>query len=208
MSQNDCSHDYPHILRVLTLSRRLTRPSDDPTLITLSALLHDIADAKYIPANSTTHATPKSFLLSVSCPASIAAAVDTICSHVSYSKEIKNPARVQEVLKVYPELAVVQDADRLDAIGAVGIGRCFAFGGAMKRVGGLKGCVDHFGEKLMRLEGMMKTELGRELAGERTRRVREFERWWREELGEVEVKEGDKEKKWDVEDSYEGFENV
>ncbi|POR38197.1 Uncharacterized protein TPAR_01605, partial [Tolypocladium paradoxum] len=71
------------------------------------------------------------------------------------------------------------DADRLDALGAVGVGRAFAFGGARGR--GLGDTVDHFEEKLVRLEGMMKTETGRALARVRTERIRAVQAWWREE---------------------------
>lgn len=74
----------------------------------------------------------------------------------------------------------MQDADRLDALGAVGIGRAFTFGGA-RGDRGMRGTVDHFQQKLERLEGMMKTDEGRRMAGERMRRVEVFKGWWEEE---------------------------
>lgn len=110
---------------------------------------------------------------------------------------------MQEKLRQYPEIAIVQDADRLDALGAVGIGRAFTFGGAKgvhgMRVKGMQSTVDHFEEKLEKLEGLMKTGEGRRLAAERTERVRAFRRWWEEEGGGVvdaggEEGDGD----WDV----------
>ena len=116
-----------------------------------------------------------------------------------------------------PELAIVQDADRLDAIGAIGIARCFTYGGAASSVtrkpslsggnvagtrmsastagggGGyyvstnpgrsLQESMDHFGEKLLRLEGMMKTPEGKRLARVKTQRLRVFQEWWNEENG-------------------------
>jgi uncharacterized protein len=82
---------------------------------------------------------------------------------------------VQEI----PELGIVQDADRLDAIGAVGIGRTFTYGGAVRNAvqkgRGLQETIEHFTDKLECLEGLMKTTEGRRLAMERTRRLKLFE---------------------------------
>lgn len=101
---------------------------------------------------------------------------------MSYNTEIKNPALTQRALLAHPELAIVQDADRLDAIGAVGIGRTFTYGGA-KGSRLMDDTIDHFAEKLENLEGMMKTEEGRRMAQERTKRLRMFRGWWEEECG-------------------------
>lgn len=206
--QFDASHDYSHILRVLALSKhilsveRAAHPSMkyDATVIELCALLHDVADHKYIPSSSsppapiptipssipctphTTTTTPLTFLLSLPCPPSTAHTVQDIISAISYSTETRSPTLVQATLRQHPELAIVQDADRLDALGAVGIGRAFTFGGA-RGERGMQGTVDHFQEKLERLEGMMKTDEGRRMARERKRRVEVFRRWWEEEEG-------------------------
>lgn len=77
----------------------------------------------------------------------------------------------------------MQDADRLDALGAVGIGRAFAYGGAKGR--GMRETMGHFEEKLGRLEGMMKTGEGRRMARERSERVAVFRGWWGEEMESV-----------------------
>ena len=120
----------------------------------------------------------------------LAEKVQTIVSHVSYTVECADPHKIRNLIDDgYPELAIVQDADRLDALGAVGIGRCFTFLGAQgaKLVpqGGdweMKNAIDHFGDKLERLEGMMKTETGRDMARLRTQRLRAFRDWWDEEI--------------------------
>lgn len=83
----------------------------------------------------------------------------------------------------------MQDADRLDAIGAIGIGRTFTFLGAQGKKFAKEGewemgnCIEHFVEKLERLEGMMKTETGRGMARVRTERLGVFRGWWEEEMG-------------------------
>ena len=82
----------------------------------------------------------------------------------------------------------MQDADRLDALGAVGIGRAFTFGGAGGARGGDRGMratIDHFEEKLEKLPGLMKTDEGRRMARERGRRVKVFRGWWEEEEQEA-----------------------
>lgn len=103
---------------------------------------------------------------------------------MSYSTEIRDPAKTVSLIQQFPELAVVQDADRLDAIGAVGIGRMFTFGAA-KTDRSMDGAMEHLDDKLLKLEGMMKTSVGRELARERSERMREFKRWWSEEFTSV-----------------------
>lgn len=127
-------------------------------------------------------------LLSFGAERGLAETVQAIVSAVSYSTETRNPSLTQRTLLAHPELAIVQDADRLDAIGAIGIGRTFTYGGA-KGSRGMDETIEHFTEKLERLEGMMKTGEGKRMAGDRTRRLREFKGWWEEEsaigLGEA-----------------------
>jgi uncharacterized protein len=122
-------------------------------------------------------------LRSMGASDALAEKIQTICLGVSYSSEIKNPSRVLELISEHPELAVVQDADRLDAIGAVGIGRTFAFGGAKNRP--MEETMRHFDEKLVLLEGMMKTDTGRRMAKERTDRLRLMQEWWDAETKDI-----------------------
>ena len=194
MDQNDGSHDYNHIKRVLGLARHIAAqlpapPLLDPTVITLSALLHDIGDRKYLREGESSDTAVHNLLVALGAPGELAEKIQTICAAVSYSTEVRDRERVRRLVQEYPELGVVQDADRLDALGAVGIGRVFMYGGA--RTGrGLEGFVEMFEMKLLLLEAGMKTDPGREMARIRTERLRAFKRWWEEERGMM-VEEGE-----------------
>lgn len=189
MANYDGSHDFNHIKRVLGLAQHIYSHSADKTalglqVITLGALLHDVGDKKYLKAGEDASTLVSQLLRSLGADEQLAQKVQTICLGVSYSSEIKDPARVQELIKKHPELAVVQDADRLDAIGAVGIGRCFTFSGA-KSAPSMNNSREHFDDKLLKLHTMMKTDVGRELAKERTDRLIAFMKWWDEETSFV-----------------------
>lgn len=191
MSHWDASHDYHHVLRVLRLAKSIasseqqTNPSlqYSTTLLTLAALLHDVGDQKYQPNFTATDAALE-WLLSQGAPRPLAERVQTICANVSYSHEMRNPEQVARLAQAIPELAAVQDADRLDAIGAVGMARLCAYGAA-KMNQPLDKTMDHVHVKLLRLEGRMKTATGRKLAKERTERLRVFLGWWEDECGDV-----------------------
>ncbi|KAF5020144.1 hypothetical protein F66182_7836 [Fusarium sp. NRRL 66182] len=185
MSNYDASHDFNHIQRVLRLSHHIQShtPSTRRSLVTLSALLHDVGDKKYVLPGQDPSRMVSDVLVSFGAPTALADTVQAICLGVSYSSEIKDPAHTRALVDEYPELAVVQDADRLDAIGAVGIARTFAFGGAKGRT--LENTMEHFDDKLLLLEGMMKTAEGRRLAKERAERLRLMKEWWQDETNEA-----------------------
>lgn len=149
--------------------------------VILSALLHDVGDKKYTPRTIDPTTLIYDILTSHGADPELADVVQAICGAVSYSTEIGNPGLVLEVMEKYPELAIVEDADRLDALGAVGIGRLFA-SGAAKTTQSLAGSMEVFDVKVLKLEGMMKTEEGRIMAAERTRRLRVFGEWWNNEI--------------------------
>lgn len=185
MSHYDGSHDYSHIQRVVNVAQYIhsqspPTPSLDLRVVTLAALLHDVGDKKYLKPGEDASAMVRDVLLDLGAEEILAQRIQTICLGVSYSGEIRDPEKVQGLIDVHPELAVVQDADRLDAIGAVGIGRCFTFGGAKNRP--MEDSLVHFDEKLLRIQGMMKTGPGRKLAAERSERLRLFKLWWNDEV--------------------------
>ncbi|KAI5304626.1 hypothetical protein KEM56_006236 [Ascosphaera pollenicola] len=206
MGQHDPSHNPQHVFRVTRLAHKLlsmerSRAGPQQTLrdnraihyndliVTLSALLHDISDHKYTVPGIDAERYAYETLIKHGYDEDVSEKVQTIVSNVSFSKEKRNPGKPQELIdNGFPELAIVQDADRLDAIGAVGVGRCFTYLGA-KRSDEQTGrweldmAIEHFVEKLETLKDMMKTESGRELAEVRTQRLREFRGWWAEETG-------------------------
>ncbi|KAI4175903.1 MAG: hypothetical protein LQ346_007994 [Caloplaca aetnensis] len=198
----DASHDFAHVQRVLALASHILEverfvPGSryDRSTVQLAALLHDVDDRKYAVAAAAADdgasrggddrgggkATARKMLLELECPAILAYNVQAVVDCVSYSKECSDPRRVRDTLRSHPELAIVQDADRLDALGAVGIARAFTYGGARDNARGLEGTLQHFDEKLLGLQGMMKTQEGKRLAGIRTERLKQFKEWWDDE---------------------------
>lgn len=194
MSRFDASHDYSHIIRVYNLARTISAREAcllppihyNPNIIALASLLHEVGDKKYLVPGEDGTTMAERILLNCGSSAPLAKEVQEVVSHVSYSTETKDPSKVQKFITEHPELAVVQDADRLEAIGAVGIGRCFAYTAA-KAKGNLGEAIIHFQEKLEKLESMMKTRTGREMAVERTERLRVFRGWWDEEVEETQA---------------------
>ncbi|KAF2711221.1 hypothetical protein K504DRAFT_376474 [Pleomassaria siparia CBS 279.74] len=186
---HDNSHDYHHILRVLSNANRLlsaeqeTKPSQtyDTCAVFLAALLHDVGDHKYVKPGEDAESQIANIMRERGASEELAVKVQTIVKHVGYTNENKNPESVVEVLARIPELAIVQDADRLDAIGAVGVGRCFAYGGARSQGLPMSTTIDHFEEKLYKLSDMMKTKAGKEAAESRKNILVEFANQFHEE---------------------------
>ena len=189
----DASHDFSHLQRVVNLAHKIYDSSTpqfqaacDRNLVTLLALLHDVGDSKYSnesEAETPTKGVVEAFLLSAGAPEDLAAHVQHLVTNVSFSNEQKNKEYVRALAAQNPELAVVQDADRIDAIGAIGIARVITFGAARRPEAGWQGVITHYGEKLGRLAWEMKTLEGKKLAQARGERVRMFfEDWWNDEV--------------------------
>lgn len=190
----DASHDFNHLRRVVSLALRIYdsstpefQSSCDPNIVTLLALLHDVGDKKYAgAATAPGKGAVETFLVSVGAAEDLAAYVQHLVQNVSFSNEQKNTKYVQNLAAQHPELAVVQDADRLDAIGAMGIARVITFSTAKRPQEGWQGIVTHYEEKLGRLAREMKTIEGRKLAETRGERVRMFfEDWWNDEVRSI-----------------------
>ena len=120
------------------------------------SILHDVGDHKYQKEGENSENQIAELLLQHGATIELAMKIQLVCKNVSFSNEVKNPRMMKAVMDQNPELAIIQDADRLDAIGAIGIGRTFTFGGAKQSSRGMDGTLAHFTEKLERLGGMMK----------------------------------------------------
>ncbi|KAF2266111.1 hypothetical protein CC78DRAFT_166095 [Lojkania enalia] len=186
---HDNSHDYYHILRVLSNANRILQAelnsnrgqAYDTSAIYLAALLHDVGDHKYAKPGEDVENQIADILKEKGADNELANKVQVIAKHVGYTNEVKNPQSVVDVLARYPELAIVQDADRLDAIGAIGVGRCFAYNGANSKGYPMSVAIDHFGDKLYKLAGMMKTVTGREMAVSKSKLLEDFAAKFNEE---------------------------
>jgi uncharacterized protein len=176
-------HDYFHTLRVLHLAETIARQeslrnSVDMQTVQLIALLHDVDDRKLSPDTHENLDRARSFLNEQGAGSEMTARILESIRNLSFGG---TGANVPESL----EGKIVQDADRLDAIGAIGIARAFAFGGSRGRemydpseppqmdmdgdaYAKSKGhTVNHFYEKLLRLKDLMNTETGKAMAQHR-----------------------------------------
>jgi uncharacterized protein len=132
MAEYDASHSFDHIERVRRVALRLARDegvddADALVVIEAAALLHDLDDHKY--GGHDDGARAAAVLATHGLPGELRARVLAAIAGVSFSGELSGGA---EALPL--EAAIVQDADRLDAIGAIGVARCLTFGGARGRV--------------------------------------------------------------------------
>ncbi|KAL9423293.1 hypothetical protein AB3S75_035394 [Citrus x aurantiifolia] len=194
MKGNDASHDASHVWRVRDLALSLAREEglasnpDSMEIVELAALLHDIGDYKYL-RDPSEEKIVENFLEDEGLEESKKMRILNIIKKMGFKDEIAGRANAE----FSPEFGVVQDADRLDAIGAIGIARCFTFGGSRNRVlhdpaikprsdvskeqymkKGEQTTVNHFHEKLLKLKDLMKTEAGRRRAEKRHKFMEEF----------------------------------
>ena len=177
----EAGHDWFHMERVWKMSKKIAATETcNLRVVELSALLHDIADPKFHDGDETLALKiSNEFLQSQNVSAEIIEQVLFIIKNISF----KNREEAPDVLPI--ELQIVQDADRIDAIGAIGIARTFNYGGFKNNLmyhpdiqpalnmtkedyKKSKGTtINHFYEKLLLLKDLMNTETGKKLAVER-----------------------------------------
>jgi uncharacterized protein len=172
---NADGHGLEHALRVYRTALYLAKsaPAADPLVVALGALLHDADDHKLF--HTENNANARRFLAEQGVDAETA---DRICGAINAVSFSQNRGKRPETI----EGQLIQDADRLDAIGAVGIARTFAYGGKHGRTP--EGSISHFHEKLLLLRDLMNTQKAKELAEERHAFMEQFLQEWDRELGE------------------------
>ena len=173
-------HDWWHIYRVWKNAITICKHEKaDLFIVQLAALLHDLDDWKFSENEDETPRRAKAWMESCGVDSKINDAVCEIIMHVSYKG-----AQVENKMKSI-EGFIVQDADRLDAIGAIGIGRAFAYGGYKNRPlydpemsnqmhasfeqykNSKSATINHFYEKLLLLKDMMNTTTAKKIAEQR-----------------------------------------
>lgn len=177
-------HDIYHTMRVHDLARTIcSKEGGDMDVVRLSALLHDVDDRKLFGDNG--NANSRRFMSSQDIPEDIQDRICHIISQISFKG-------ADSVVPDTLEGMIVQDADRMDAIGAIGIARAFAYGGNRGRQMHVPGesfkdgmseqeyfsnqgtSINHFYEKLLKLKDMMNTDTARTMADHRHRYTEDF----------------------------------
>ncbi|EAU83079.1 hypothetical protein CC1G_11163 [Coprinopsis cinerea okayama7 len=197
MARYDPSHDRYHVYRVrktaMKLARALPAGKVDLLVVELAALLHDVLDKKYVSAEQA--ADPYQFFLPFFERMSTKHGVDLISDNrgklvakvidnVSWSteKRLREKGLWTEWHEGCLELHCVQDADRLDAIGAFGVLRCAAYSSVTNRplhTGAddpnvSDTAIQHFHDKLVHIRGLLKTELAKEMGDKRHKVLTDF----------------------------------
>lgn len=175
-------HDWFHILRVYHNAILISKGEKvDALVVALGALLHDIADSKFHDGDDTIGPKmAREFLFKHNVDSLVIEQVIKIIENISFNKSLEEGEKFTS-----PELDVVQDADRLDAIGAIGIARCFNYGGFKNRAlfdpsikpnmsmtkeeykTSTAPTINHFYEKLLLLSDKMNTKTGKRIAKQR-----------------------------------------
>lgn len=174
-------HDWWHIERVLNNARAINaKENADQFIIDLAVLLHDVGDRKVIGKDEDDYTIAEDFLRANKVPGEVVDQVLFIIKHMSFSHSLNK--RRADAPK---EFHIVQDADRLDALGAIGIARVFAFGGSKHRplydptkkpqpintTANYRklesSSFHHFHEKILLLKDLMNTPTGKSIAKQR-----------------------------------------
>ena len=173
-AENADGHGFEHAMRVYRNALLIaeTEPEADRLVVSLGALLHDADDYKLFSTENNANA--RRFLEAQGVDRETA---DRICGAVNSVSFSRNRGKHPDTI----EGRIIQDADRLDAIGAIGIARTFAYGGKHGRTP--EDSIAHFHEKLLLLKDLMNTEKAKEMAESRHAFMEQFLKEWGQEIG-------------------------
>lgn len=188
LSQESTGHDWWHVERIRATARRIHKAEGGSWfIIDMALLLHDVGDYKVIGKKEDDYTIAQTFLESQGVPADIISRIMYIIKNMSFSKSLGKRTANPPI-----EFAIVQDADRLDAIGAIGIARTFAYGGSKGNLlydptrqaqtyatteeyrSTTGSTYHHFEEKLLKIKDMLNTSTARAIAARRDRFMREY----------------------------------
>jgi uncharacterized protein len=200
MAGDSSGHDWWHIYRVWSIAKKIAQKENaDQMIVELAALLHDIADWKFNDGDES--AGPEQAAYWLNTNDAEPELIDSVCEIIStLSYKGANVATPMRTI----EGKIVQDADRLDAIGAVGIARTFAYGGNKNRLiyhpdevpvmhesfehyKNNKGhTINHFHEKLLLLKDRMNTQSAKKIAKQRHLFMKKYlDRFYKEWNGDA-----------------------
>ena len=185
--KNECSgHDCFHTMRVYKTTLTITqKEGGNVAIASLIALLHDVDDIKISPSTSANKDNARGFLKANGVNEET---IDLICKGINEISYKGNESTAASTI----EAQIAQDADRLDAIGAIGIARAFAYGGNHNRVmhnpdekprlnmseseyrNHVSTTINHFYEKLFNLKELMNTQTAKQIAFEREQYMKDF----------------------------------
>jgi len=173
MTKDASGHDFYHVLRVYDTAVFLSEGENvDQFVVQMAALLHDVDDPKlrkpHVKIKKVTE-----YLTLIKLDESLINQITDIIDNMSYSAHLRG----QKVTTL--EGKIVQDADRLDAIGAIGIARAFAYGGSRKRPmyqgdTGDESSIAHFYQKLLKLPKLMNTPKAKILSRSRLKTMKQY----------------------------------
>ncbi|MGV3484499.1 MAG: HD domain-containing protein [Planctomycetaceae bacterium] len=201
LQDQQAGHGMDHVLRVFAMARQIqAEVGGDRLTIELASLLHDVGDAKFNHGAERSAEFSREILMAMEVPAPVVDHVVAIVDNISFRKGV-----AANTLSL--EGQVVQDADRLDALGAIGIIRTIEYGAvfgqpfhlpASQKVGNAidsaavarpKTGVQHFYDKLFKLRAQLNTAPARRMAEDREKFMKEFLRQFFSECGEWEAAE-------------------
>jgi uncharacterized protein len=195
MNALDASHNYQHIRRVVSNAMYLLVKEKkhhewartlDPMVIWVACMTHDVGDAKYRVEGETRDQNDiiDDFLRELDCPLPIRRQAAYLAARVSFTAELRDEKEIAGFADEYPAFRIVQDADRLDGLGAVGVSRLFLYGGVneVRRQGLIDSGIELIENRFSHYPRLMKTETSRKMAEERYKwMVDNFADRWRDE---------------------------